>query len=330
MSSINIGSAAAGQGGAQRDYRVPACRADQGRAAHLRPSQDPSLDAYDTTRQFGDASDRDARAALVVLLTAASSPRLLLVDRVRGRARPARDDATLAAPPRARARACRTSIAGVGRGRGRSRDRRGALRAERLAPARARVEREARADLRAPGDARARRSGSRRRCSAIGHSSRERRLRRAICPRGRRRPDADEHRPARARAQRARGRDPPDHRRRPRRRVALRRDADVPRLEAVLLHQRVAAALGARRRPRVVPRLHGATSGEGRGAALPRRAPRGRGRRRRQRRRTGDAARQRRPAREDALGAARRASSRFMDLHSDNFTAEHAAQAARR
>ena len=92
---------------------------------------------------------------------------------------------------------------------------------------------------------------------AIGHSvgddaAGEPRARR------RRRPDALEPRPGEARPARSRDRDPPRHRRRDRRRVALRREAHVPGLEALLLHERVAAAVGARRRPRAVPQLHGA------------------------------------------------------------------------
>ena len=85
-------------------------------------------------------------------------------------------------------------------------------------------------------------------------------------PRGRRRPDAFEQRPCAARAPRSRRRDQPRHRSRDRRRVALRLAAHVPRLEALVLHLRVAAALRTRRRPRAVRQVHGAPAGEGCGA----------------------------------------------------------------
>ena len=82
----------------------------------------------------------------------------------------------------------------------------------------------------------------------------------------------------------ARERDHARHGRHPRRRVVVRLAAHRARLEGGVLHQRVAAALGADRRPRPRRPLHVARSRARGCAALPQRA-RTRGRPRRRRRR---------------------------------------------
>ena len=122
-------------------------------------------------------------------------------------------------------------------------------------------------------------------------------------PEGPRRSDALERRAAAARGAGAGARHPARHRRRRRRRVVLRRAPDRAGLEAVVLHRRVAAALGAHRRPR---RYRGRVSEQPALAAallVPRRARRGRDRGpgRRDRRRAAAEAR----ARERRLAAAR-------------------------
>ena len=84
-----------------------------------------------------------------------------------------------------------------------------------------------------------------------------------------RRPDARAVRPGGSRRRGGLLGDPPRRRGRDRRRVLVRRAACRPRLAAELLHRRVAAALGARRRPRPVPGTHVRQPRARGGVALP-------------------------------------------------------------
>ena len=109
--------------------------------------------------------------------------------------------------------------------------------------------------------------------------------------------------------------------RRPRRRVALRHAAHRARLEAVVLPQRVAAAVGARRRPRLVRDVRREAAGPDGGAALPRRACARAGVTVHGGLRVGVASAQAVPLAQIA-SAPLAELVRYMDLHSDNFTAE--------
>ena len=160
------------------------------------------------------------------------------------------------------------------RRRGRPDYRQGRVRAQPWAPADPRLEREARGLVRVPAraraelpllDGRARRGRAGRLDLARGH-----------LPQGLRRPDALDARPPEARLAALRAGHPAGGRADRRRRVVLRRKADGPGLEAVVLHQRVRSALGADGRPRSVPGSHHARAGPRGGPGLSGRAAAGR------------------------------------------------------
>ena len=100
------------------------------------------------------------------------------------------------------------------------------------------------------------------------HARGRRLARRPLAPRLRR-PDARAGRPRGARRRGGLLGDPPRRRRRDRRRVLVRRAARRSRLAAELLHRGVAAALGARRRPRPLPGTDVRQPGARGGVALP-------------------------------------------------------------
>ena len=141
-----------------------------------------------------------------------------------------------------------------GGARGRPAHGRRRLRAERDPLARSGLEPEAPGRVRSPRPARPRlplpHGGGRQR-----HPRRRRLARRSLAARLRR-PDAEAVRPRRPGGRGRRVGDPARRRRCDRRRVLVRRAPDRARLAPELLHLRVAAAVGARRRPRLVPRPH--------------------------------------------------------------------------
>ena len=164
-------------------------------------------------------------------------------------------------------------------------------------------------------------TGSRRRCSALGRAGRGRVARRPRAQ-GLRRPDAVVARAAEARRGGPRCRHPPRHGPDRRRRVVLRHAPDRAGLEAALLHQRVAPALGADRRPRALPRTRLARTRLARPPfCSARRSPRpacassGRPRRRASRRREAFPI-------ASLLSPPLTSILRYMDHESDNFTAE--------
>ena len=110
-------------------------------------------------------------------------------------------------------------------------------------------------------------------------------------------------------------------RRRDRRRIVVRRAPDRPRLEAELLHGRIAPALGARRRSRLVPRAHVPGARARRGVALPAAPSQARGVAVRRTARAGTLTTAGFPLARD-LSEPLATIVRFMGRESDNYTAE--------
>ncbi len=200
--------------------------------------------------------------------------------------------------PRGRALGLAGGAESVGSSRGRRQDRRRRLRPQRLDIARARLEREARDDVRAAHRARAVVSDRDRR--ARPRPAQPRRLARRPLSARTRRSDARRRRPCRPRVPAPAGRDRPAQGKHPLRRVVLRRPQRRVRLEGRVLRQRVRASLGADRRP--LARRGPAARGRPRVQGRPPRGGRVRGRNRA----TREVERRRISAGLGPLGAARR------------------------